>query len=251
MSDALRREVEGLRRLGNTSQPSTKAHQRMLESIFLNGITEFEGLLENVFLAAVSKKIRPGKTKTIVDFHDPNTARSLLLRPRETYLNWMPIEHSLERAGQFLADGVPFSRFGTRPLVKERLRLASAVRNAVAHKGGYARSRFRKLTSGKYRFPGEFLSARLGSGTVCDGFLDDFVRFGQALCVSDAEALKLLGPEGPYRAGTVVDPATYKCLGCGTEYQLGQRGSLSCSICDSPCPTCQVSTSRKAQFRPA
>ena len=251
MSASLRREVEALRRLGNVPQRSQKARHRMLESIFLNGATEFESFLEDVFLAAISKKIRPGKTKSIVDFHDPDTARSLLLRPRETYLNWMPIENSLNRADQFLVSGLPFSRLGSRPTVKQRLKLASAVRNAVAHKGGHARGRFRKLTSEKYRYPGEFLAAKLGSGTVCDGFLDDFVRFGHALCVSDSEALKLLGPEGPYQAGTVLDPGSYECIECGTETTLERRGPIACSTCDPPCPTCHVATSRKAQFRPA
>ena len=118
MSDALRVEIEGLRTLGEAEQPSEKARQRLLESIFLNGITEFESFLEDIFLAAVSKQIRPGKTKTVVDFHDPDTARSLLMRPRETYLNWMPIENSLDRADQFLTSGIPFSRLGARPIAR-------------------------------------------------------------------------------------------------------------------------------------
>jgi hypothetical protein len=248
MSKGLRLEIEGLRRLGKVEQPSEKARQRMLESIFLNGITEFESFLEDLFLAAVSKRIRPGATKTIVNFHDPDTARSLLLRPRESYLDWMPIERSLERADKFLVDGLPFSRLGTRPNVKLRLKVASAVRNAVAHKGAGARTRFHEMTSGKYRSPGEYLSAKLGPGTVCDGFLEDFVRFGHALCVSDAEALRLLGPEGPYRAGTVVNSGKYQCAQCGSEYALNQREALACPVCDPLCTRCGSPTSRSATF---
>jgi hypothetical protein len=250
MSRTFRLEIEGLRRLEKARQSSEGAHQRLLESIFLNGVTEFESFLEDVFFAAVSKRIHPGKTKALVDLRDSETARSILMRPGERYLNWMPIEYSLERAEQFLSNGLPFSRLGSRPSVKQRLEIATAVRNAVAHKSGRARERFNQVTSGKYRTPGAYLSARLASGTICDGFLDDFARYGHALCVSDAEAVNLLGPEGPYTAGTKVDPRTYRCQICETEYVLQERGALACPICDPPCDSCGVSTSRRAKFGP-
>jgi hypothetical protein len=248
MSKGLRVEIEALRRLGKVRQPSEKARQRMLESIFLNGITEFESFLEDVFLAAVSGRIRPGSTKPVVGLRNPDIARSLILRPRETYLDWMPIERCLERADRFLVDGQPFSRFATRPAIKQRLKAASAVRNAVAHKGMGAQTRFRQMTSGKYRSPGEYLAAKLGAGTVCEGFLDDFVRYGRSLCVSDSEALALLGPEGPYQAGTVVEPGNYECLQCGHSCFLAERGQLACVICDPPCADCGHPTGKSASF---
>src|SRR5680860_36344 len=251
MSKGLRLEVEGLQRMARIPQTAEKPRERLLESIFLTGVTEFESFLEDVFFAAVSKKIRPGKTKPVIDFRDPKAARSLLIRPREHYLNWMPLEHSLERADQFLKKGVPFSRLGSRPFVKSRLKVATAVRNAVAHKGESARKRFDQATSGKYRSPGEYLGAKLGQGTICDGFLEDFVRFGHALCVSDAQAVRLLGPEGPYQSGTKVDPGTYVCQTCKTKHTLLRREGLACEVCDPPCATCGAPTSKRAEFQPA
>jgi hypothetical protein len=249
MSAGLRGEIEGLRQLGMVEQPSEEARERMLESIFLNGMTEFESFLEDIFLAAVCRQIRPGKTKTRVAFPDVDTARALLLRPNDSYLAWLPIHHSLDRAGQFLHDGAPFSRIGSRSWATDRLNVASAVRNAVAHKSSSARKRFEDATSARYDSPGEYLAAQLGEGSVCDGFLADFVRFGQALCVSEAEAGALLGPEDPYPTGKKLEPGAYRCSGCGTEYVLSRKGALACSVCDPPCGACGAITSQAATFR--
>lgn len=247
MSDGLQAEIEALRQLGEVEQPTEEARQRMLESIFLNGATEFESFLEDVFLAAVSRQIRPGSTKVVVPFPDPDMARSLLMRPGDSYLTWMPIRHSLERANQFLEGGTPFSRIESRPQVRERLELATAVRNAIAHKSVNARRRFEEQTSGKYRSPGQYLAAKLGEGTVCDSFLRDFVRYGHSLCVSDAEARALLGPEGPFGAGAKVGPGVYQCAGCSAEYSLPRREALVCRRCDPLCSECGKAP-KTAQF---
>ncbi len=251
MSNSLRVEIEGLRTLVKAKQSSESARERLLEAVFLNGMTEFETFLESIFFAAVSKKIKPGKTKPVIDFRGPDIARDLVMRPHEHYLNWMPIRYSLARADQFLEGGVPFSRLGARALVKRRLKVAMAVRNAVAHKGNSAREHFERETSGKHNSPGEYLGSKLGSGTVCDGFLEDFVRFGHALCVSDAEAEKLLGPEGPYPTGTKAEPGTYRCRNCGNDYTLTRQEPLACPSCDPPCASCGVPTSKTAEFQPA
>ena len=251
MAARFRREIEGLRRVGRAPVKSEAVHERLLESVFLNGMTEFESFLEEMFFAAVSKKVRPGNTKPVVSLRDPKTARSLVLRPREHYLNWLPYEQSQERADQFLRDGSPFSRLGSRPAVINRLGVAMAVRNAIAHKGGSAHTRFRDATGRRYPSPGQYLAAALGKSTVCDAFLADFVRFGKALCVSDVEALKLLGPEGPFPTGKKLEPGKYKCIDCGATYALKHREAIACPVCDPPCGACGAATSRGASFQPA
>jgi hypothetical protein len=251
MASDLRRQINGLRKVGKSSLRPLDAYERLLESVFLNGVTEFEAFLEEFFFAAVARRIRPGETKPIVSLRDPETARSLVLRPRESYLKWLPYHEAQERADQYLANGSPFNRLTARASVTRRLGQAMAVRNAVAHKGGAAYERFHDATDRKYTSPGEYLAASLGKSTVCDAFLADFVRFGKALCVSDTEALRLLGPEGPFPAGKKLDPGRYECLGCNSIQELQRREPVACSVCDPPCQACGTPTSQAAQFRPA
>lgn len=251
MAANLRRQIQGLRRIGKVPVKSTDARERLLESVFLNGVTEFESFLEEVFFAAVSNRVRPGTTRPIVGLRNPQTARSLILRPRENYLKWLPYEQSQERADQYLHDGWPFARLTARTGVIKRLDDTMVVRNAVAHKSGSAHRKFQDATQRKYSTPGQYLAASLGKSTVCDAFLADFVRYGKALCVSDAEASKLLGPKGPYPSGKKVPAGQYECLGCGTVYSLPRREALVCATCDLICRACGSPTSRNAEFRPS
>jgi hypothetical protein len=250
MASSFRKEIEGLRSVGNSRVSGLDVQHRLLESVFLNGVTEFESFLERVFFAAVSRDIRPGTTSPIVGLHDPQTARGLVLRPYESYLTWLPIAKTIERAEQYLSGGVPFDRLGSRQSVKQRLSVALAVRNAVAHKGDSARTKFRSATAGNYTTPGEYLAARSGTTTMCDAFLLDFARFGYALCVSDSQVARLLGPEGPFPAGRKVPSGSYECRGCGTKYELLEGERLFCPICDPACNACGRSHSGRAQFTP-
>lgn len=251
MASDLRRQINGLRKVGKSQLRPLDAYERLLESVFLNGVTEFEAFLEEFFFAAVARRVRPGGTRPVVSLRDPETARSLVLRPRESYLRWLPYHEAQERADQYLENGSPFNRLASRMSVTKRLGQAIAVRNAVAHKGGTAHQKFRDVTDRKYKSPGEYLAASLGKSTVCDAFLADFVRYGKALCVSDAEAERLLGPKGPFPTGKKLKPGHYECLSCNSIQELKHRESVACSICDPPCGACGSPTSRNAQFRPA
>jgi len=251
MASDLRRQINGLRKVGKASVKPQSAYERLLESVFLNGVTEFESFLEEFFFAAVARRVRPGNTKPIVNLRDPETARELVLRPRERYLKWLPYDESQARADQYLVDGSPFSRLTSRPRVTRRLNQAMAVRNAIAHKGGDAHSRFLDATDRKYSSPGQYLAATLGRSTVCDAFLADFVRYGRAPCVSNSEILELLGPEGPFPAGKKLDAGRYECLDCGHVISLSRRKAVRCPTCEPPCQACGVPASGSAQFRPA
>jgi hypothetical protein len=246
----LRTELRALRAVTTSTRRSSRAvRARLAESVFLNGVTEFESFLERVFYLAVCRRIRPGGTVPLISIGDEDALRRIVLRPGESYLEWLPLDRSLKRASQFLDGGMPFARLERRAAVKDGLRAALVIRNAVAHKSDAARARFRQEAGHASATPGDYLIAGSAGRTVCDAFLADLARYGEALCVSEARATVLLGPEGPFETGKKVDAGQYRCEQCQTIHVLGEGRALACATCDPPCSECGA-VNRTARFRP-
>jgi hypothetical protein len=137
--EATRARVEALLLSGHLSVEDV---EQVYAGLFLDAFTEFEGLLEDLFLGIVS-----GSHKSAV----PTTKRRVKIVPialtqeicfeGRAYLDWLPIDkYTTKRAGRFLDNGEPFSRL-TKDEEKtiERLHL---LRNAVAHKSDNAKHKF-------------------------------------------------------------------------------------------------------------
>jgi hypothetical protein len=111
--------------------------------LFLEAVTSFEGFLEDMFVGLVCKSVKhPSRTikpkaafKSWVVCHE-------VLRGGRAYAEWMPYDHTLKRAGAYLAQGLPFTC-----LVKndtDKLMKISMIRNAIAHKSRVADEKFQK-----------------------------------------------------------------------------------------------------------
>ena len=116
--------------------------EQVYAGLFLDAFTEFEGLLEDLFLGIVSATHVSAipTTKRRVDIV-PSVLTSEICFEGRAYLDWLPIDkYTTKRAERFLDNGEPFSRL-TKPEEKtiERLHL---LRNAVAHKSDSAKLRF-------------------------------------------------------------------------------------------------------------
>src|SRR4051812_29810501 len=92
LASGLTVELESLREVARSGASGPRAvYIRLLESVFLNGVTELESFIEDLFFAIVSGQARPRDAKPIVRLHNDDTARRMVLRPREAYAKWLPI----------------------------------------------------------------------------------------------------------------------------------------------------------------
>jgi hypothetical protein len=116
--------------------------EQVYAGLFLDAFTEFEGLLEDLFLGIVSGSHKSGVPTTMrrVKIVPVSLTQEICFEGR-AYLDWLPIEkHTTKRAERFLNNGEPFSKL-TKDEEKtiERLHL---LRNAVAHKSDSAKLKF-------------------------------------------------------------------------------------------------------------
>jgi hypothetical protein len=116
--------------------------EQMYAGLFLDAFTEFEALLEDIFLGIVSGShvSAVSTTQRRVEIIPVTLSREICFEGRQ-YLDWLPLEkHTRKRAERFLNNGEPFSRLdAAEEKTIERLHL---LRNAVAHKSDSAKSKF-------------------------------------------------------------------------------------------------------------
>ena len=137
--ETTRTKVENLLASGDLSVVDV---EQVYAGLFLDAFTEFEALLEDLFLGIVSGSHASSvaTTKRRVEIVPNVHTREICFEGR-TYLDWLPLDkYTKKRAERFLTDGEPFSKL-TAPEEKtiERLHL---LRNAVAHKSDSAKSKF-------------------------------------------------------------------------------------------------------------
>lgn len=224
--------------------------ERLLEAVFLNAVTAFESFLEQLFFKSVTGAVRTGGIKPVTRLKDEDTARRMIIRPREKYVTWLPIEDAISRADVYLVSGKPFSRVATRGAAKGLLTRALTVRNAIAHRSGHAKVRFDEMVGGRHATAGAYLAAASGGGRMCEEFLAELGRLVHGLCASDeAQAEHILGPPDPIPAGAKPGAGNFVCLVCASAYTIVAGQALECAVCDPRCTTCGSVVSRTARFR--
>ena len=109
--------------------------------LYLEVITSFERLIENLFLGLLSGgyTVNSQSVMPLVTFRNRPVIRPLVYGGRN-YADWLPYNHTEERANQFFLDGIPFSRLDSTD--KSLISTSLYIRNAIAHKSGYASARF-------------------------------------------------------------------------------------------------------------
>jgi hypothetical protein len=129
--------------------------EQVYAGLFLDVFTEFEALLEDLFLGIVcgSHVSAVASTQRRVEIIPGTLSREICFEGRQ-YLDWLPLErHTRKRAERFLNNGEPFSRLDTaEEATIERLHL---LRNAVAHKSDSSKSKFEASIQGIPLLPQE------------------------------------------------------------------------------------------------
>lgn len=118
--------------------------------IFIDTCTSFERFLEDLFLGYLCKKYKPstGNVITRIDVRSLPVAREVLKGSR-SYVDWLPINLTIDRANLFFRKGFPFSTISTQD--KKDLLLLTATRNALAHNSKFSSKKF--VDAAKANFP--------------------------------------------------------------------------------------------------
>ena len=121
--------------------------------LYLEVFTEFEGILEELFLGLVTGTITHVNTTVIrlIKITPSINAIDVLLSGKK-YLDWLPYnQHTLERAKIYLKDKKQFSYVDSILLIK--LEHYSKIRHAIAHKSKKAKHDFNTIISGHTLLP--------------------------------------------------------------------------------------------------
>lgn len=114
--------------------------EQVYSGLFLDAFTEFECLVERVFLGLLSGTHTSKTSKRRVKITPVLLTREILFEGKQ-YLDWLPLDkHTDKRASRFLVSGAPFSNL--TPAEKKKLSDLHLLRNAVAHKSDSAIKKF-------------------------------------------------------------------------------------------------------------
>lgn len=183
--ESTRKKIEAIFLSGTLSIADV---EQVYAGLFLDIFTEFEALIEDLFIGLLTGKLyipsskNPRKLKIV-----PASSTFDVLSNGKKYLDWMPYkEQTKKRADRFFTDGQPFSKL-TPDHIKS-LEDYHSVRNALAHKSKAAiekfKNRFAELTLlPKERTPaGYLMSTPQGTETQYQIAVADIVFMVNTLC---------------------------------------------------------------------
>lgn len=121
--------------------------EQVYEALFITAITGFEGFLEDLFVGLLIDG--QGLTTTTQGFHrrtsirSHRVARELLGGTTTRYIDWLPLDRTVERARLYFRNGIPFTSVGGPDY--EFIQRCLAIRNAIAHRSRFSRQKFETL----------------------------------------------------------------------------------------------------------
>ena len=115
--------------------------------MFLEVITSFERLIENLFVGLLSGTytVNSQPVVPLITFRSRRAVGPILFRERD-YLDWLPYNRTVERAEQFFQHGIPFSALTQQD--EQLIQQCMYIRNAIAHNSTYSLERFERHVLG-------------------------------------------------------------------------------------------------------
>jgi hypothetical protein len=150
--EASRAKMENLFTAGHIAQTDI---EQVYAGLFLNTFSEFEALIEDLFLGLLMSKLY-SKTYTIIKRAriTPVTLTQEIVFNGRYYLDWLPYDNfTLPRAKRYFVNGEPFKQLDE--IQKKSLTDYHMIRNAIAHKSDSAQKKFQNLISGLTLYPHE------------------------------------------------------------------------------------------------
>lgn len=161
------------------------------EGLFLGLMTSFEQFLEELFIKILLKKASYPKRRVLPRVHlsSARIARDVLLSNRtRQYLDWLPYDHTEERARIYLRGGRPFTDLDSAD--KQVIRNWLATRHAIAHVSEHALRQFQQKVVGnatllpEERLPAGYLRSQFRTSPAMNRFelaVSEMKRIGNKL----------------------------------------------------------------------
>jgi len=115
--------------------------EQVYSGLFLDVFTYFEGLLEGLFFGLITGDIvhQSANVSSRIPIVCGPIAKEIFFVER-SYLEWLPFEKTVKRAKSLLTNGEPFVLVGSDS--RNNLQQFLLIRNALAHKSEYAKTKF-------------------------------------------------------------------------------------------------------------
>ncbi len=132
-------KVENLLQQGHLSQSDIEA---VYAGLFIDAFTEFEALVECLFLGLFDHSLRSKIQPTTPLFRvTPKSFSRAVVFDGDSYVDWLPVQDkAIPRAKRFLTGGLPFANLALAE--KQDLKNAHLLRNALAHRSDAATKNF-------------------------------------------------------------------------------------------------------------
>lgn len=150
--ESTRRKIEEIYLNGKLSVADV---EQVYTGLFLDIFTEFEALIEDLFIGLLTGKLyitsskNPRKLKIV-----PASSTLDVLLNGKRYLDWMPYkDYTKARADRFFTNGQPFSKLKEEQI--KSLQDYHTIRNALAHKSKSARKKFERIIQNLTLLPNE------------------------------------------------------------------------------------------------
>lgn len=150
--------------LFDANQLAKRDLETLYEGLFLKAVVGFESLLEEVFFDVLNGKSSNSKWRP--KFAGGRQDLRKCVYGKQKYLDWLPIDNTLNRAELFLKRGLPFSRLTADEATDDRGKLTKIVliRNAIAHQSDFSMEKFRKSVIANTPLP---VSEKRPAGFLC------------------------------------------------------------------------------------
>ncbi len=211
------------------------------EAALLAVHTALEKFVRELFLECLAGLSGIDQVRSRIRVANTEEARLILLDDRR-YIEWLPLERTLQRAQSSLGYGQPFVKLWGRESVVRHVNNMHITRNRIAHSSDEALSKYHKHISkgdAAYDRPAYWLLRSNGRTTNFDLIADSVAKIADALSENSRTPTDLGSAEAD--AGTYAPPGSYRCANCSRLIHLPQWEKLnSCPRCSSThqCATC-------------
>ena len=119
----------------------TRDINQVYVGLYLEAITSFERLIENLFIGLLSGRLTANSTAVmpLISFRNRQVVRAIVYSGRD-YVDWLPYNRTEQLAERFFRQGTPFTSLNSRD--KDEIRTCVYIRNAIAHKSRHSTRMF-------------------------------------------------------------------------------------------------------------
>lgn len=115
--------------------------EQIYKGLYLEVVCSFEHFLEDLFIRLLTGRCRHPSSSVVprVTFKSSKVARDVVLGGHN-YVDWLPYNHTQQRANAFFRNGLPFTLLESRD--KQIIDQICHIRNAIAHQSNHAKKQF-------------------------------------------------------------------------------------------------------------